>query len=436
MTETTLHRFEAPDEEYLTFTHNSGLRVFYSQKDFRNTYVVLGVNFGSVDEQLPLEGGPLPTGCAHFLEHKMFENPDGEDTFLKFSRVGASANAYTAHERTCYLFSTSEQVEEALAILLESVFTPHFTPENVRKEKGIIVEEINMYKDDPGDALYHALLKGLYEHCPVRENICGGISSVRQMTSDTLYRAYNAYYRPDNMVLSICGKCDLARLEALLDATLPQRPTMPLVKKEYPLEKKDCHRRFVRIFRDVATPMTAIGIKVPPFCGSAEERIGRFAAMCLLAQALFSPGSPFVGRLKEENLIPDEPSYELSDRSCFAHILFFADCYDPSALFALFDRQIKEIVKEGIDEDTFLRCKRVLYAEHLEEFNSTEDTAALYLGDALEGCDGIDYSAILHSITREEVNDLARSLLKKEKICKCRLLPYEYRKEHNNDCNS
>lgn len=436
MVTTTLHRFESLSEEYLTFTHKSGLRVFYSQKEFRNTYVVLGVNFGSVDEQLPLEGGPLPAGCAHFLEHKMFENPDGEDTFLKFSRVGASANAYTAHERTCYLFSTSEQVEEALAILLESVFTPHFTAENVRKEKGIITEEINMYKDDPGDALYHALLKGLYEHCSVKENICGSVTSVKNMSAEALYRAYKSYYRPDNMVLSICGRCDLEQLEALLDTILPQRPPTPLVKKEYPIEKEDCHRRFVRIYRDVATPMTAIGIKVPPFCGSAEERIRRFAAMCLLAQALFSPGSPFVGRLKEKNLIPDEPSYELTDRSAFAHILFFADSYDPTALFALFDREIRKIAINGIDERTFLRCKRVLYAEHLEEFNSTEDTAALYLGDALEGCDGIEYSAVLNSITREEVNALAKALLKKSRICKCRLLPYEYRKENNYDCNS
>ena len=420
----------ALEEEYFTYTHKSGLKIFYTEKSFRNTYVLLGVNFGSVDEWAEIDGCPLPEGTAHFLEHKMFENSDGEDTFLKFSRIGANANAYTSNERTCYLFSSSEQVEEGLSILLESVFSPFFTEKNVRKEKGIIIEELKMYKDDPSDALYHGILSGLYENSPVKKNICGSVRSVSKMTPEDLYRAYGVHYRPDNMVLSICGKCDLKKTVEILDRILPEKPSAPLPEKRYPAEKAECHRRFVRLYKDVSTPMIAIGIKVPPFKGSPLERIERFAALCILAQALFSPGGRFAGQLKELNLVPDEPSYELNDRLAFSHILFFADCYDPTALFGLFDKEVRRILKEGVDPSEFLRCKRVLYAEHLEEFNSTEDCAALYLGDALEGCDGIDYSKILNSVTLEQVNDLASSLFKKEQICKCRLLPYDYQKEN------
>lgn len=422
--------FPAIDEELLTFTHKSGLRVYYVNKDFRNTYAVLGVNFGSVDEQFEVKGAPLPCGIAHFLEHKMFENPDGEDTFLKFSRLSANANAYTSHERTCYLFSASEQVEEGLEVLLESVFTPYFTEENVNKEKGIVIEEINMYMDDPGDALYRALLRGLYEQCPVKDNICGTAGSVKKMTAERLYDAYERYYRPDNMVLSICGKCDLEAVNATLDRLLPSPPKDTLQEKVYPKERDHCHRRSVRIYRDVSTPMVGIGVKVPPFEGGAEERIRRFAAMCILSQALFSPAASFVGALKEENVVPDEPSFELSDRAGFAHLLFFADSYEPRRLFALFDRKVKEILERGFEEELFLRCKRVLYAEHLEDFNSTEECATLYLGDALEGCAGIDYARILSEVTLEQVNLLAKELLKKERICKCRLLPYPLKKEN------
>ena len=360
----------------------------------------------------------------------MFENPDGEDTFLKFSRLSANANAYTSSERTCYLFSASEQVEEGLRVLLESVFTPFFTKENVEKEKGIVIEEINMYKDDPGDALYRAILRGLYRHCPVKDNICGSVGSVKSMSAERLYDAYKHYYRPDNMVLSICGRCDLSALNALLDELLPNIPATPLPKKVYPKEELCCHRRSVRIYRDVATPMVGIGIKVPPFEGGFEERIHRFAAMCILSQALFSPAGSFVGTLKEENLVPDEPSFELSDRAGFAHLLFFADSYEPKRLFALFDREMKEILEKGFDRNVFLRCKRVLYAEHLEDFNSTEDCASLYLGDALEGCDGIDYAKILSEVTLEQVNALAKELLIKERVTKCRLLPYSTQKEN------
>lgn len=94
------------EERYTSFVHPSGLRVFLSRKDFHSSYALLTVDFGSLYEKSLVNGNPisLPDGIAHFLEHKMFDNPDGEDVFLKFSRLGASANAYTGIDRTCYFF--------------------------------------------------------------------------------------------------------------------------------------------------------------------------------------------------------------------------------------------------------------------------------------------------------------------------------------------
>ena len=413
------------DESYRFFVHKSGLKVFYTEKNFRTTYAILGVRFGAANEVVPVNGKPLPTGCAHFLEHKMFENPDGEDTFLKFSRIGANANAYTCHERTCYLFTASKEVEEGLRILLESVFTPYFTDANVRKEKGIIAEEINMYRDDPGDALYKALLGCLYQNDFMKRNICGTVRSIKAISKDDLYTAYRQYYRPDNMVLSICGHCDLKKLEALLDKLLEKQETSSkidaLCLKDEPLF---VHRASSRLYRDISTPMAGIGIKIPPFSGDPKEGLARFAQLCLLTQVLFSDSSALSSVLKEKNLIPEDPAHEITDRAAFSHILFFADTYDPTALFREFKKQTDRILKHGIDPKDFTRAKRVLFAEHLEEFNSTEECACRYLDDALDGCEHIDYAKILSELRLEEVNALARAVLKPERICKCRILPY------------
>ena len=123
------------DERCISFTHESGLDVHIIPKDFSVTYALLGVRYGSLDNLFTLDGKKyrLPKGVAHFLEHKMFENPDGEDTFLKFARTGADANAYTTFSRTAYLFSCTEQFEKSLEILLESCFTPYFTEESINK---------------------------------------------------------------------------------------------------------------------------------------------------------------------------------------------------------------------------------------------------------------------------------------------------------------
>ena len=140
------------EERYTSFVHPSGLRVFLSRKDFHSSYALLTVDFGSLYEKSLVNGSPLslPDGIAHFLEHKMFDNPDGEDVFLKFSRLGASANAYTGTDRTCYFFSASENIEESLEVMMKSLFSPYFTKANVKKEKGIILQELKMYLDDPG----------------------------------------------------------------------------------------------------------------------------------------------------------------------------------------------------------------------------------------------------------------------------------------------
>ena len=132
----------------------NGLEVYYMpKKGYTNKYAVLGVDFGSNDlDFIPIgesERIRVQEGIAHFLEHKMFEQPDGGNAFDKFSQLGASANAFTSFTMTAYLFSTTDNFMESLDHLIDYVQTPYYTEENVNKEKGIIAQEIKMYEDDP-----------------------------------------------------------------------------------------------------------------------------------------------------------------------------------------------------------------------------------------------------------------------------------------------
>ena len=101
----------------------NGLRVFIlPKKGFKKSYATFTANYGSVDNHFQVEDqAPIrvPDGIAHFLEHKMFEEPDGGDVFAKFSSQGASANAYTSFDRTAYLFSATEQIPQNLETLLK-----------------------------------------------------------------------------------------------------------------------------------------------------------------------------------------------------------------------------------------------------------------------------------------------------------------------------
>ena len=179
-------------EAYTCYHHPSGLDIYIFPKNMTTTYAMLGTRFGSVDRSFRLvgaEGGTsveVPAGVAHFLEHKMFSNEDGVDSFERFSAYGADANAYTAHNRTVYLFGCTENFEQSLTELLRFVTHPYFTEDSVKKERGIIAQEIKMYDDDAYERCFSELLRCLYHAHPVRENICGTVRSIRQITAKTL----------------------------------------------------------------------------------------------------------------------------------------------------------------------------------------------------------------------------------------------------------
>ena len=145
-----------------------------------------------------------PAGVAHFLEHKMFEDKDG-NALQKFARTGASPNAFTSHAMTAYHFSCTDRFAENLEILLKFVFTPYFTEENVAKERGIIAQEIGMMDDTPGWQAMVGLYEGLYRAHPVRVSIAGSVESIAQITPETLYTCHRAFYSPRKTWRSSCA---------------------------------------------------------------------------------------------------------------------------------------------------------------------------------------------------------------------------------------
>jgi secreted Zn-dependent insulinase-like peptidase len=186
MTEITQKYSKRIGESYTLINHKSGLRAYIIPKDFSTTYCVIGVGCGGLDNGFIKDGvsHDFPYGMAHFLEHKLFANPDGEDTFEKFAETGAYCNAYTSFDKTAYLFSITGDIERSLDILLESFTSPYFTDENVKNEASIISEEIKMYMDDTYDALFYAMMGAMYSNPNTAQSVCGSVKSVNNITPE------------------------------------------------------------------------------------------------------------------------------------------------------------------------------------------------------------------------------------------------------------
>ena len=184
-------------EKYYYTKHRSGLDIYVIPKKLSSAYALFCTRYGAVDNCFKLEGDAeftrVPDGIAHYLEHKMFENADGVDTFSRFAEYGASANAFTSMNVTAYLFKCTENFQKNLEILLDYVTHPYFTPENVQKEQGIIAQEIRGREDWPEVVQYMNLLSALYERSQARLNVAVTVESIAKKDAETLYTCYDVF---------------------------------------------------------------------------------------------------------------------------------------------------------------------------------------------------------------------------------------------------
>ena len=114
-------------ESFVRVHHSSGLEMrLCPMKGFASAFALLTVSYGSSDIRFGScaeDVAEVPAGIAHFLEHKLFESEDG-DAFDRFAGTGANANAFTSFDRTCYLFTATQQLDESLDVLLGMVTHP------------------------------------------------------------------------------------------------------------------------------------------------------------------------------------------------------------------------------------------------------------------------------------------------------------------------
>ena len=171
---------------------NNGLNVYMIPNNkINNVYATYTTAYGSYDSEfIPIgqnEYIKVPDGIAHFLEHKMFEQEDGIDPFTFFSKNGADVNAYTSFFGTTYLFSGVDKFKENLEYLLSYVESPYFTDENVEKEKGIILQELKMHKDNPYRAGEIKIIENSFVINPIRIPVIGTEESIKSITKEDLY---------------------------------------------------------------------------------------------------------------------------------------------------------------------------------------------------------------------------------------------------------
>jgi len=426
---TTEYSSELLGERYVCVTHHSGLPIYVFPKKLTTACALFAVRYGSLDCALPQKDGSVrdcPAGVAHFLEHKLFENEDGSDSFARFSALGADANAYTSYDRTAYTFSCSEHFDEALAELLQFVTHPHFTEQSVKKERGIIAEEIRMYADNPWERCFRNLLRLMYRNHPMRHDICGTEASIQKITPEILYNCYQSFYTPRNMVLAICGDVSVEQVLAVADRVLPQNwgSETDRVLCEDLTDRIEGKRRTVQKM-PVAKPLFSIGVKDRVAGLDAPARFRREMAISLLCDILFSRAGKLYNDLFERQIISPAFSSGYSSTETLGFLCLSGEADHPEEVLRLIDEHVRALLSDGIPEEDFERCRRVTYADEIRAYDSTEEIANRLVSFALDGIEIFSCPSMLQSITKAELEQLLAQIWRDDCIAMSVIAPQE-----------
>ena len=389
----------------------SGLSIYIMPKaEYTGSFAIFATKYGSVDSEFVVPGDKtatkVPDGIAHYLEHKMFDQPDGSNVFDKFSRYGGEANAFTSFNMTAYLFSATEHFYENLETLMEYVQSPYFTKESVEKEQGIIAQEIGMYDDNAPWRLFFNFLGLLYHNNPVKLDIAGTVESIAQINEELLYKCYNTFYNLSNMTLFVIGNLDTEKaLEVIRKNIKNENPFSEEIKRIYPDEPKTVAGKFKTQKISVAMPMFMIGWKDNEVGFSGKKLLKKSIEMEILLEMIFGKGSELYNSLYNEGLINQSFSVEYAPQKDYSYTEIDGQSKEPKVVYEKVNEYIKNLKEKGLKEEDFNRIKKVIWGDYIRSFNDIEGYAHAFVTMSLLDINYFDYYEEYQKITFSDITE-------------------------------
>ena len=331
----------------------------------------------------------------------MFDMPDF-NAMQAFADLGASPNAFTSNAMTGYYFSTTNEFQKCLELLLQFVCTPYFTEESVQKERGIIGQEIHMIEDDPDSRCYLELNQALFQNHPIRISIAGSVESIAEITPDTLYDCYHAFYRPNNMVLTVVGNFNPEEVVRTAERLLPQENGECVVANMGCPEPPEVVKARVETPMEVGIPSFLIGYKCASPGDGLEGMINEYCGE-LAADLLAGPSSDLYAKLYEEGLI-DKQFYTNYSCSRGAAVLSFGGkSQNPDKVAERISERVRQMIQEGIDLEYFQRRKKAGFGSVVRMFDSFENVCVQLADCFFKGENPYQLPEVFDRLTPEAV---------------------------------
>lgn len=399
---------------------DNGLQVIIvPKKDVQKKYIIWATKFGSIDntfiDSTTGEKVIIPDGVAHFLEHKMFEQKDGTDSLYTLMALGIDANAYTTNDHTAYLFECTDHFYEGLDELMDYVQNPYFTDKNVEKEKGIIGQEIGMYDDDPGWQLYINAMDCLYEKNPIKVDTAGTVETISKITPDILYKCYNTFYHPSNMVLVVAGDFEPDNILKEIKLRLKENKDRKEITRIYPTEKKEINKKYVEKRMEVSMPLFMIGFK-DQLKDKYQEAVKRHIAIEIILNMLLGKSSNLYNELYNEGYLLSQPDMEYEFGNEYSHVLIAGQSKNPKIVYEKILNKLDEMRENEINIQDFERMKKKIYGDYAIEYNNVADIGRMFVSDYIKGINSFEYMDKFDEIDVKYLKEILNELFIEENM--------------------
>lgn len=351
---------------------DNGLEVYMLPNNNVNKfYLTLNTRFGSINTKFKYDNKEydMPKGIAHYLEHLSFNMENGS-VFDHYSKIGSSINAFTTYDITSYNVTSNNRFKENLEYLLEYVYTPYFTKELFQSEKGVIEEEVKMYKDDPGMTIVNGTLNIVFVNDERKYLVGGTVKDVKSIKLEDVITCYNAYYNPKNMFLIITGNFNPNEALAI---TSEQMNKLNInndfnVKDIYPKEPEKVNKKEEIIKMNVDKPKVSIGIKIPKN-NFKNLKLDNYLLKIYISSILdinFGNTSLLLEELQKGSIV-DDLDYTVIESNDYFIVLILSSTYYPEYFK---DKIIEKFNSLNIEDSDLKRVAKVNISNYILLFDS------------------------------------------------------------------
>lgn len=401
-------------ESYYEETLPNGLKVVVWYKPgYEKSFAMMSTPMGAFDvSQIDSKGNTYqyPPGIAHFLEHKLFEN-ENRDVMEDFSKMGASVNAATTYDLTTYYFQTSTDLYEPLNLLLDFTQSLDITKESVEKEKGIIVQELNMYDQMSDFRLVKETFAALFKDHPLKYDIGGTIDSVNNTTLEELEACYKYNYHPSTMICMIVTGKDPQEVLSMVKENQSKKkfPSINSIHRRKCRECEEVVNNHVQFNMDVTTPKVNVAFKLKGI-KNPIERVKMEIGIRYLMDSMFTTMNEEYQEWLDDEIINDFFGYESDFGEDYGYLMIYTETNKINQFKEMVLSHLDKLKSNTYNEKVFCQLKKRYFGENIKELNDFEAISFGFVRNYFNKMNFFDLLETMDSFTIQDIEKIRENL--------------------------